>query len=148
LILPIVSEPDDAASVFPSIYLQRCFLTGHLREHSLLGDPAASSAGGRRLLRETSNFEDACLGNDTSLRNYTSSATISSAVPVVRSPRNTRRTSSVFRAEADGMGARGVLEQRSFESAATPELSDTDEESQPAIGRPRRDPALSGRELT
>ncbi|KAJ0140644.1 hypothetical protein HZ326_16483 [Fusarium oxysporum f. sp. albedinis] len=120
----------------------------HPREHSFPGNPAASSASGRRLLQETSDFEDASLANDTSLHGCPSAATISLAVPVAHSPKDTGRTRSMFRAEADGTEERRMLEQTTFESAATPRHSNTDKEVQPAMGRPRRDPALSERELT
>ncbi|GKU09517.1 unnamed protein product [Fusarium langsethiae] len=120
----------------------------HPREHYLPYDPAASSAGGRRLLQETSDFEDASLGNGTSLHDCPSAATISLAIPVAHSPKDTGRTRSVFRAEADGREERRMLEQTTFESAATPGHSNPDKEVQPAMGRPRRDPALSERELT
>jgi hypothetical protein len=147
-VLLIVSGPANTVLPFPSIYLRSCFLIGHPREHYLPGDPAASSAGGRRLLQETSDFEDASLGNDTSLHDCPSAATISLAVPVAHSPKDTGRTRSVFRAEADGTEERRMLEQTTFECAATARHSNTDKEVQPAMGRPRRDPALSERELT
>jgi hypothetical protein len=83
------------------------------------------------------------------LHDCPSAATISLVVPVAHSSKNTRRTRSVFRAEADGTGERGALEQTTFESAATPGHSNTDKEVQPTMGRcPRKDPALSERELT
>ncbi|KAK2930488.1 hypothetical protein FoTM2_010829 [Fusarium oxysporum f. sp. vasinfectum] len=141
-------QPANTALPFPSIYSQRCFLIGRSREHSLLGDPAVSSAGGRHLLQGNSDFEDASLGNDTSLHDCPSAANMSLAVPVAHSPKDTGRTRSVFHAEADGTEERRMLERTTFESAATPGHSNPDKEVQPAMDRPRRDPALSERELT
>ncbi|KAJ4131265.1 hypothetical protein NW765_017157 [Fusarium oxysporum] len=98
------------------------------REHSLLGDPAVSSAGGRHLLQGNSDFEDASLGNDTSLHDCPSAANMSLAVPVAHSPKDAGRTRSVFYAEADGTEERRMLERTTFESAATPGHSNTDKE--------------------
>ncbi|KAG5791736.1 hypothetical protein H9Q69_009221 [Fusarium xylarioides] len=126
----------------------RCFLIGRSREHSLLGDPTVSSAGGRHLLQGNSDFEDASLGNDTFLHDCPSAANMSLAAPVAHSPNDTGRTRSVFHAEADRTEEGRMLERTTFESAATPGHSNPDKEVQPAMGRPRRDPALSERELT
>ncbi|KAH6984194.1 hypothetical protein BKA56DRAFT_642522 [Ilyonectria sp. MPI-CAGE-AT-0026] len=63
---------------------------------------------------------------------------------------HTRRTSSAFRTDADLTSARELLMQGSFEAvaAAISGPSDTNQEVQATAGRPRRDPALSERELT
>ncbi|KAK2670416.1 hypothetical protein RAB80_014553, partial [Fusarium oxysporum f. sp. vasinfectum] len=108
------------------------------REHSLLGDPAVSSAGGRHLLQGNSDFEDASLGNDTSLHDCPSAANMSLAVPVAHSPKDTGRTRSVFHAEADGTEERRMLERTTFESAATPGHSNPDKEVQPAMDQYHR----------
>ncbi|KAJ3453236.1 hypothetical protein MRS44_018891 [Fusarium solani] len=66
------------------------------------------------------------------------------------SERDIRRTSGAFEAVADSTSAGEPLMQGSSETAATAVsgLSNADEEVQATVGRPRRDPALSERDLT
>ncbi|KAL6406262.1 hypothetical protein AUP68_10433 [Ilyonectria robusta] len=121
----------------------------HLHEHSCRGHPVTSAASIQHLPPETSDFRDSSISYNTSLQVPPPTAALSAA-PVTHSPTDTRRTSSAFRTDADLTSAGELLMQGSFEAvaAAISGPSDTDEQMQATAGRPRRDLALSERELT
>ncbi|KAH7228465.1 uncharacterized protein BKA55DRAFT_545560 [Fusarium redolens] len=106
--------------------------------------------GQARQLREVDSHETIRLVSQVHDVEDDVTSPVSSGPPVTRSPRDIRRTRGAFEAVTDSTSAGEPLMQGSSETAATAVsgLSDATEEVQATAGRPRRDPALSERELT
>ncbi|KAH7231716.1 uncharacterized protein BKA55DRAFT_581542 [Fusarium redolens] len=113
------------------------------------GHPAASSDNIQHLLPEISTVHDSSISSHTSLRICSPTAAPWDA-PVARSPRDARQTSDASAADIIYTSAREPLTEALSEAVATAVtgLADAGEDARTPAGRPRRDPALSERELT
>ncbi|KAG7408967.1 hypothetical protein Forpi1262_v017911 [Fusarium oxysporum f. sp. raphani] len=113
------------------------------------GHPAASSDNSQHLLPEISTVHDSSISSHTPLRICSPTAAPWDAL-VARSPRDARRTSDASEADIIYTSAREPLTEALSEAVATAVtgLADASEDARTPAGRPRRDLALSERELT